>query len=63
MGHELPVTILASSFDCGMKTECCCLLDEVVLEVERVLALRVEVREEVRRRGRQLLEGLAGTAV
>ena len=63
MSYERPVTILASSLDRGMKTELCCLLDEVVLEVVSVLALGVEVGEEVHRRRGQLLEGLAGAAV
>jgi hypothetical protein len=63
VSHQLRVTILASVLDRGMKTELCCLLVEVGLKVERVLALGMEVGEEVLGRGGQLLEGFAGTAV
>jgi hypothetical protein len=63
VSHEHPVTILASFLDRGMKTELCCLLDEVGLKVECVLALGVEVGEEVCRGGGQLLKGLAGSVV
>ena len=59
MSYERPVTILASSLDRGMKTELCCLLDEVVLEV--VIVLKSNTRQK---RGIQWgAQGLIATTV
>ncbi len=59
VSYSLRIAYHASFLDRGIETELCCLLDEGVLEFDGELSVGLKVREEVERRGGELVEGFA----